>query len=496
MQDSSSNNHDWKPPLLLEGVSLLSWPNDAYPEPFNMFVNELARSTETPIELAAMLTLAATATSSQKRYQVQIKSDYNEPVNIWPLIILPPASRKSRVYDEVMAPLRKWEVEQKELLEPLVQSKLSKRKTMEARIKELRNVAAKSKDSEYANLEKLIEFLERELPEIPQCPQIWTSDVTPEHLGTIMASNNEAMAVMSDEGGIFDILGGLYSDGKANIDLFLQSHSASPVRVDRGSRSPIFMQRAVLTMGLTIQPEVIRSICRNKTFRGRGLLGRFLYAIPKSNIGFRSFDQTSMNRECSLLYHGAIQAILNNANNVIDEKNTLNTLFFDQEGYQIWLGYAKTVETMMSEEIGYLNHITDWAGKLPGAVARIASLLHIMRYAHQKPWEHTISIEDIKAAVKIGHCLINHALIVFDLLQQDGAMHTARAIYQWIRNEKCSLFTRRDCSRKFRRVKKDELKLSLEILEEHEIVRERESLLKTPGRKSNIFEVNPFLFEK
>ena len=35
-----------------------------------------------------------------------------------------------------------------------------------------------------------------------------------------MAANNEAMAVLSDEGGIFDILSGLYSDGKANIDLF------------------------------------------------------------------------------------------------------------------------------------------------------------------------------------------------------------------------------------------------------------------------------------
>ena len=37
-------------------------------------------------------------------------------------------------------------------------------------------------------------------------PQLWTSDVTPENLGVIMAENDDRMAILSDEGGIFDIL--------------------------------------------------------------------------------------------------------------------------------------------------------------------------------------------------------------------------------------------------------------------------------------------------
>ncbi len=115
-----------------------------------------------------------------------------------------------------------------------------------------------------------------------------------------MAANGEAMSVLSDEGGIFDILSGLYSDGKANIDLFLQAHAGSPVRVDRKSGPPVFMERPVLSMGLTVQPQVIKSICGNKTFRGRGLLGRFLYAIPKSNIGSRaiSLGLCPLSRRC------------------------------------------------------------------------------------------------------------------------------------------------------------------------------------------------------
>lgn len=490
MQDLTSHFSDWPEPLPFEEVPLQPWPSNVFPEPFQTFVNELTRSTETPIGLAAMLTLSVTATAAHKRFQVQIKSDYIEPVNIWTVTILPPASRKSRVYNEVTAPLRKWECEQKELLEPQIKIAESKQKTCEARLKELRNMAAKADENKYVSLQDSIERLEAEQNSIPKCPQIWTGDVTPEHLGTIMAANDEAMATLSDEGGIFDILGGLYSDGKANIDLLLQAHAASPVRVDRGSRPPIFMQRPVLTMGLTVQPEVIRNICRNKTFRGRGLLGRFLYAMPKSNIGTRSFTEAPMNEGVVLNYRNALKSILNQPDYFEEGIKTQYILKMTHEAYEKWLSYAKTLEALMGDDIGHLSHITDWAGKLPGAIARIAALIHIMRYAHQNPWEYPISLDDMASAVKIGHVLTNHALSVFDLLQQDGAQEIAKTIYQWIKRRKLQVFTRRELQRDFRRFKKEDVLPAFEILKERVLVREVEG----NGKGKGVYIANPRIF--
>lgn len=489
MQDIISNSFEWPEPLPLGEVQLTPWPENSFPAPFETFVKELARSTETPIELAAMLTLAAVSTASHKRYQVQIKPDYVEPVNIWSVSVLPPASRKSRVFAEVTAPLKKWERGKKEVLEPKIKSIESKRKTAEARLKELRNNAAKATEGKYFSLQKEIERLENELETTPTSPQIWTSDVTPEHLATIMSINEEAMSVLSDEGGIFDVLGGLYSDGKANIDLFLQAHSASPVRVDRGSRSPVFMKRAILTMGLTVQPEVIYSISRNKTFRGRGLLGRVLYTIPKSNIGTRTFDEGPMCQEAITNYHVALQSILNHPDPIEEGVKTLYTLTLEKEAYEKWHSYAKTVEAFMREEIGYLSHITDWAGKLPGAVARIAALLHIMRYAHKSPSQHPISLTDMASAVKIGHILINHALFVFDLLQQERSQQIAKTIYDWIKRKKLKEFHRRDFLRDFRRLKKNEIMPAFEILKELVILREVE----INGKAKGIYIVNPHI---
>lgn len=498
MQDNASLYHDWQSPLPLEGIPLLPWPDAMFPPPFEAFARELARSTETPIELAAMLTLATVATVSHHLYEVQVKVDYVEPVNLWLLIILPPASRKSRVFNETTSPIRQWEKEQKEKLIPLIQTMTSRQKTKEARLKELRNAAAKAKnESDYQMIQANIEQMEADVIEIPVCPQLWTGDITPEHLGTVMATNNECIALLSDEGGIFDILSGLYSDGRVNIDLFLQSHSGSPVRVERGSRPPIMMQRSITTFGLTVQPEVIRNICKNKTFKGRGLLGRFLYAMPKSNIGSRTLDPPPMTRETIFAYQTAIKCLLAQLTANLDDKiNMRHTLSLSCEAYQKWLEYAKTVEGLMGEEIGHLSHITDWAGKLPGAIARIAAVLHIMRYASDQPWLYPISIEEMTAAVKIGHCLINHALAVFDALQLDNAMQTARLIAQWIRDKKLTKFTRRECNRKWRRVKKEEMTSALDILEHHEIIHERELCSVTPGRKSNIFDVNPLFIKE
>ena len=65
----------------------------------------------------------------------------------------------------------------------------------------------------------------------------------------------------------------------------------APVRVDRGSRESVILNRPVLTIGITVQPQIIKEICSNKTFRGRGLRGRFLYVMPKSKIGLRTLEE-------------------------------------------------------------------------------------------------------------------------------------------------------------------------------------------------------------
>jgi hypothetical protein len=493
MQELNSSTKNWNPPIPLEEeVHLYPWPDNVYPEPFNAFIHELSRSTETPIELSAALILAMVATAVQTSFQVQIKEDYYEPLCLWVLPILPPGERKSRVYTEISLPLKEWELEQKKLMEPIIQSAASKNKTMEVRLKELRNKAAKVEGSNFSAIQQQIESLEKEMTPIPSHPRIWTGDITPEHLGTLMALNQECASVLNDEGGIFSILAGLYSDGNPNIDLVLQGHAASPVRVDRGSRESVVLNRPVLTIGITVQPQTIKEICSNKTFRGRGLLGRFLYVMPKSKIGLRTLEEPPISQEVVIQYRQIVKTLLNLRQT--KDKQQLRNLKLSVEAYQKWKEYAKLIEKLMGEEIGKLTHMTDWAGKLAGAIGRIAGLIHCMRYANDNPVDHEISFTDMHAAVKIGHCLTSHAIAVFDLLHQDGVVPIGRQLLNWIKYEKRTQFKFRDLQRKFRRFKKNELEPVLTLLKEHEILQEWE-YKPDNGRPSRLFEVNPLIFE-
>lgn len=488
---------DWQAPVSLTTASLPPWPDDVFPDSVQNFVRSLAVSTETPLELPALLVLASIAAAAQGKYRVRVKHDYFEPVNIWTCAALPPASRKTAVQNAATAPLTAWEKLQREITEPLIKAAQSENATIAEQVKELRKTAKKAEGSELARLKKEIAELEAEVPEIPTMPQVWAQDITTEHLGTIMGHNNERMAVMSDEAGIFDILAGKYSGGVPNIDLYLQGHAGSPVKVDRGSRPSIFMQSPTLPLGLSPQPEVLRGLTDNKSFRGRGLLGRFLYALPPSNLGYRTLDTRPLLDDYKMRYEGILTALLNHgmASNAEGEP-VAHILKLSAGAQQAWQAFAHKIEAGMREG-GTFAHITDWAGKFPGAMARVAALLHITRHAFGKPAEYEISLQDMQAALRMADALSIHALAVFDLMGADPALDGARHVLRWIEREGKPAFTFRDChyAHKTRYKRTSELEPVIEVLIERHYIRPRVVKL-VQGRPSRLYEINPAILGK
>jgi putative DNA primase/helicase len=153
----------------------------------------------------------------------------------------------------MVEPFIDWEREEAERLEPERKRMISERKTRQ--VEALRRKAVKTGAD--ISIASEIAELEVALPEIPVIPRIWVQDVTPEQLGVVMAEQGERIALLSDEGGIFDMLAGRYSKGIPNLDLFLQAHAGASVRVDRGSSPPILMRHPALTVAISPQPDVL-----------------------------------------------------------------------------------------------------------------------------------------------------------------------------------------------------------------------------------------------
>ncbi len=75
--------------------------------------------------------------------------------------------------------------------------------------------------------------------------------------------------------------------GQMQMDVYLKGHCGDPIRIDRKKQRALNIPRPALTVGVMLQPDLLRTVGQLRQFRGRGLLARFLYALPESRVGRR-----------------------------------------------------------------------------------------------------------------------------------------------------------------------------------------------------------------
>jgi hypothetical protein len=362
--------YEWTTPIPLTGEPQLCPPN-LLPGALGEFVESLSAHTETPRELAALMCLAVASASVAGRCEIEVSEGYTEPLNLFVAVALESGARKTAVVSAARQPLIEFEREEQERVAPERRHAISERKTQEAQIERLRKVVVSDpNDDVVAQLREL----EQSLSEIPEFPRLWTQDCTPEALAVLTSKNNERMAILSDEGGYFDILAGRYSRGVPNLDFVLQAHAGAQVRVDRKSGDAVYLDKPLLTIGLSPQPSVLSGLSDIPGFRGRGLLGRFMYGVPPSNLGYRRNEPrpipTGIRRNWDTLIRRLLKLPIRTCD---DSLRTASRLTFASSAYDSWRDFQRLVELEMREG-NRLAGLKDWAGKLPGAAARIAGV--------------------------------------------------------------------------------------------------------------------------
>jgi hypothetical protein len=229
--------------------------------------------------------MGAVSAALSGKLEVEPEDGYIESAHIWVCPLLESGNRKRAVIDAIRVPIDEYQDSERERLEPELKRLLSERASKRAAIEKLRKRHSVDSADALADETRRIAEFEAELPPEPHTITLTTSDTTPEALEELMQDNDGRMAIISDEGGMFDIMSGRYNT-QPNLDVFLKGHTGGRVAVHRRSRIT-FIPRAHLTICLAPQPSVIHAL-RDKPFmRERGLLARFLYALPDSPIGTR-----------------------------------------------------------------------------------------------------------------------------------------------------------------------------------------------------------------
>ncbi|MGH8876777.1 MAG: YfjI family protein [Stackebrandtia sp.] len=469
-QAASEVDAVWDPPIPLTGNRVVpAFPVDALPGWVADMVAGVAEFTQTPADLPGCVALAALSTAAGGRVLVEVRGSWREPVNQYTVVALPPGSRKSPVFAALTGPLLAAE---RELVErtklQIIEAKVSAAAATEAANRATATAGKAHPDQlTDALAEATAAAMNAEAITIPVEPQLIADDITPESAATLLAEQGGRLAVLSAEGGIFATLAGRYS-GVANLEVFLKGHAGDMLRVNRKGRNAEHVTSPALTLGLCVQPDVLRDIATMPGFRGRGLLARILFSVPENTVGRRRIGTAPVSTDVVERYGNHLTALVTS----LAEWTDPAVLVLTPEAGKRVLTIEETVEPRLAPG-GDWAHIVDWGSKYTGAVVRLAALLHLAEH-HHDGWSKPIEANTIERAAQLGDYFAAHALAAFEDMGADPLVDDARAVLDWIERNQPEQFSRRELftgvSRgRFRKVA--QLDPVLSLLEQHGHIR-------------------------
>lgn len=421
-------------------VPIPPFPVDALPDPHGQMVQAVAEATQTDPAMAGTQLLSVLSACHGGYARIEIRYGWQEPLCIYTATVASPGERKSAVQQAMVRPLLKVE---KTLATrgSLDRLGLETRKQIAVRRAEtLRNEAAKKTDK---TEEALAAAREAEEIVVPVVPRLIADDVTPEAAGSLLAEQGGRLAIISAEGGIFDIIAGRYSNGQVNLDLWLKGHAGDMLKVDRKGRPAEYIEHPALTLGLMIQPDVLSALANNRQFRGRGLLARFLYAMPVSKVGNRTVSSAPISREVEKSYSTAVEAL---AMEMIKRKEDPALLTLSEEAQREFQRIEIAVEPTLAKD-GQLGNLTDWGAKYMGALARIAGNLHLAEHGAKDGPAIPISTQTIKAAEQIAEYFKATAINAFAQMGADKTTTDALYLLERIKHIGTTKVSERDLHR-------------------------------------------------
>ncbi|MCK6545639.1 MAG: DUF3987 domain-containing protein [Thermoanaerobaculia bacterium] len=424
---------------------------------------------QVPPDLPALLALSVISTAVAKRFEVEVRAGWIEPLNLYALVALASGTRKSVVFEAATAPVVAYEFEH------------------------VRRARAAEPMTKEAALRLVVDAPSVDLPrrartvvvEEPSAWRVFVSDATPERIASLLVENGGRAAVLSDEGEICSIIAGRYG---GSFEVFLKAHSGQVMTIERQGRARVHVRRPALTLGLAVQPDVLRSLLAKNAVRERGLLARFLFAMPKSNVGFRTIAPPPVEASVIAEYGAKLRSLLAHEDRFDDDGDLrTTTIRFTKDALASFIAFETEVEAMLRPE-GELVAITSWGSKLAGAVARLASILALADA--QKATE--VGAEHVAAAIEIGRYAIPHALAAMSEAGIDRTLADARSVLQWIAKNELTEVSRREIHQALRTrfPRSTDLAGPLVTLEERGFLRPITGDDR-PGRPSERYEVHP-----
>ena len=464
-------------------------PNSRNPAPFpagllgdvaEPFVAAVAEETATPVELAGLAALGVCSTVIAGAVVVEPVPGWREPVNLYLNVLAAPGEGKTPAVNRCTRVLDAIQRARMDQLHPTILDAKARKRVAEGLAKQAEDAAVKAKAPERVQAEAAYLEAVRAADEVavPHEPRLHTKEATPEGLVKLLAEQGGRLGVITDEGVEFFELAARYSrSGKGNFGIYLCGHDGTSYLSDRSGRESIWIPSVTLSVVLFAQPIVLGDLGADRQARGRGLLARFLWSMPRTLVGHRPVEREPVDGVLLERWEERISSLAAQAFDVEVEPAVLRLDLGARQRFDEW---RRTHEPRLAAGSGDLAGLADWGSKLPGQVLRLAGNLHALRTG---TIAGTISADTMTAALAFAAYFVDHTRVVFAVMGADAKTEDASTVLRWLQDRDDGEVTTRALYRS-KKWEPERARAALSFLEDYGWVRRLVESSEEGGRPS------------
>jgi hypothetical protein len=406
------------------GSKVPTFPLEALPGWMAEWAEEAARVEQVPVDIAATLALNAAVVATMGKAKVDLFG--GEPLNGYFILVDRPGANKSGIFKRATAPIWQWWNERDRRHEHDLCEWRARADKLEEGVKAQKSrLAPRSGDKDSRELEAgdaeeaLKEAYQRQADherEKPRGDLAVCQDVTPEKLADLLAESR-CVAALSPEGAeVFDGLG-RYQRSE-NMEVFLKAWNADPLIVDRKGGTKIRVEDPTLTIVAMAQPKVLEGLRDPEGKRdGRGLIARFFWCIPRSLVGYRTYEAREWNEGVRSRFEQELKRLCG----LPFPSGECPRIGLEGDAVETFREFYTETERELRRG-GDLADIEATASKMRSHLARLAGWLHL---ADGKGVDTSIDEPTMKRAVDLARYFLAHGIVAYRMM--DGPDDDTRA---------------------------------------------------------------------
>jgi hypothetical protein len=420
----------WPDPVPVSRFGVPEFPYKNLHPKLKDWIEDIAKGAQVAPDMPGTILLSVLSTCLAKKFEIKVGGRWVEPLNLWTMVAARSGERKTPILTEAKAPLVSYEADRQIAERQGIIRQQATYKAAESRLSIASKALAKNPgdggliDAHEAAIKNLAET-----PEPKRAFRLLGDDTTPESLVSLMAHQDERLALFSSEGGMLKtVMGAQYSaHGLANRDVLLKTFSGEAITQDRKNTASNSLRHPALTLGLFVQPAVLDKLIHDPENSDLGLLARFLLCNAPSQIGYRDVELFEPDMMTTGLFRSHIKELLEIP---VPEKPDIIPLAKD--ALEALNAFRAEIEQRMQPDKD-LFHYTDFGAKIPGHAVRIAGNLAISEsYFRLDGCPREIPLAPMQIGIDLARYYLAHAIRAINEAELDPDTQAAKRILAWI----------------------------------------------------------------